>query len=215
MIKNLLTVYLFSVTLFFLSCESTQTNVSKNQVESLTANEIANFKHSIIRHVGRKPEDASLENKFHAYFDEHYDEQVKIHDLTHFYNSVNKTYFVITRIAPSIALKRVAIGGYVVFDTDSNVVSIKEDFRTWKLEPDTLLKRSDLLFHKMIHGESLVPYYTENSGNTDYIEFPNNEVWYDTITFSWKSSREDVLKEFMDAKTERTKEKIEAFENKN
>ena len=215
MIKNLLTVCLFNITVLFLSCESNPVDTSKNQVEHLSASEISHFKRSIIRYVGRKPEDASHENKFHAYFDEHYKEQVKIHDLTHLYNSTHKTYFVITRIAPSVKLKKVAIGGYVIFDTDSNVVDIKEEFRTWKLEPDTLLKRTDLLFHKMIHGTSLAPYYTENSGNTDYIEFPNNEVWYDTVSYTWKSSREDVLKDFMDAKIERTKEKIEAFENKN
>jgi len=64
----------------------------------------------------------------------------------------------------------------------------------------------------MVKGESLKPYYTEKIGNTEYIEFPNKEVWYDIEEKRWKSSLEDVLTEFVEGKIEQTEARIIEFE---
>lgn len=214
MIKNLLTQFVFIVTLLISSCNSSNntTITDYNNIDQLSQDEKDNFKRALIKYIGKKPEDASEENKFHAYFNPHYEKQFQAHELTHYHTTEDRTYFVFTRIAPSIHLKKVALGGYVRLDKESNVLFIEELFRTWKFEPDTLTPKAGLLFNKMVSGSSLTPYYTSTTGKTDYIEFPNEEVWYDTSSFTWKTSREDVLKEFMDAKVERTKEKIKAFE---
>ncbi len=198
-----------------ISCDVKELNkveVNYNQIDELEAAQKRTFTQKLIRYIGRKPEDASHENKFHAYFDDFYENQVNQHDLVAYSQKGDTTFFVFTRIAPSVHLKKVAIGGYVQWQDNESILSIEEVFRTWKLVPDTLQQRIDLLFSKMVNGESLAPYYTENIGNTEYIEFPNNEVWYDKKLQRWMSDREDVLSTFVQAKIDRTKERILEFE---
>ena len=216
MFRGKLVATLFSfLALLFLQCENNYQSSSKtqvNQVEDMDESFKEGFTRKIIRYVGRKPEDASHENKFHPYFDAFYENQVNQHELIAYHQKEEKEYFVFTRIAPSIHLKKVAIGGYVQFDSNGELKDIELAFRTWKQEPDTLQKRVDLLFSKLVKGESLTPYYTENIGNTEYIEFPNSEVWFDKEERRWLTSRENVLSEFIQAKIDRTKEKIKEFE---
>jgi hypothetical protein len=60
----------------------------------------------------------------------------------------------------------------------------------------------------MVQQEDLKPYYIENSGGKEYIEFPNKEVWYDKKTRQWISSRVDPLQEFYEEKIQRTQLKL-------
>lgn len=199
--------------LVFTNCESNKNTTSHNQIEELDKDFINQFTNKIIRYIGRKPEDASHENKFNSYFDEFYEEQTELHELVAYHKAKdNKEFFVFTRIAPSIHLKKVAIGGYIQSNNNGDLKAIEEVFRTWKLIPDTLEKRVDLFFELMVKGESLKPYYTENIGNTENIEFPNKEVWYDIEEKRWKSSLEDVLTEFVEGKIEQTEARIIEFE---
>ena len=202
----------FLFILLFTSCDQTQSK-NINQLNELDSLAIYDYKQKLIRYIGRMPEGASQENKFHAYFDAHYKNQLNNHELMAFHQvNGHESYFLFSRIAPSIKLKKVAIGGKVSIDDNGEVAQIEEVFRTWKQIPDTLEKRALMLFKKMVQGENLSPYYTENTGNTDYIEFPNQEVWYDQKKQHWASSREDVLSEFKEAKIEKTKQKIKEFE---
>lgn len=191
--------------------DSSTQPIQINQIDKLNEDDIFNFKSSIIRFIGRKPEEASHENKFNAYFDQHYLEQTQIHTLSHYTKEDGKEYFVLTRIAPSVQLKYVAIGGFVVFDEQNEVKEIEEVFRTWKKTPEEIDTINNLLFHKMVSGEDLTPYYTKIMGQDAYIEFPNDEVWYDKKSNTWASSREDVLKEFYDEKVKRTQQKIDSL----
>ena len=61
----------------------------------------------------------------------------------------------------------------------------------------------------MVNGEDLSPFYTENSNGVEYIEFPNQEVWYDKPTRTWKTSRIDPLEEFYTEKIKRTQQLID------
>lgn len=190
----------------FSSCK----NAEVNQVEALTLQEKTEFRKQLIRYIGRKPEDASHENKFESYFDAHYEVQEKEHDLEFYHKDKDgKIYFLFTRIAPSNTLKKVGIAGYVKLDKKGNVTELEEVFRTWKQVPDRLNEINTLLFSKMVNGEDLSPFYTENSNGTEYIEFPNKEVWYDKPTKTWKTSREDPLDEFYQEKIKRTQQLID------
>lgn len=204
-----------STFLLFQSCNVQSEDIEQittNQIDELDSLFIQQFTANLIRYVGRKPEDASNENKFHAYFDDHYSKQINHHELTHYRMKDDKEYFIFTRIAPSLKLKKVAIGGWVRRDTAGNVLELEEIFRTWKFEPETLSEKSDFLFVKAIKGESLEAYQTNISGNTDYIEFPSDVVYYNKESKQWTSTQEDVLAEFVDLKIERTKARILAFE---
>ena len=61
---------------------------------------------------------------------------------------------------------------------------------------DELLPKVDLLFGKYLKGYDLSMYYPENSGDEDYIEFPNSESFYVKEDRVWKSTRENVMEEY-------------------
>lgn len=203
------------LTLLLVSCqESPKANRSLNQIHELSEEAQREFSQKVIRYIGRKPEEASQENKFHAYFDEHYEKEIKSMHLSHYFAHPidGRVFFVYNRIAPSVQLKKVALGGYVSFNQHGEVKQLKEVFRTWKNIPEHIDSISTILFDKMIDGESLEPYWTKNTNNFDFIEFPSDNVWYDTISFTWKSSLEDPLNEFYEEKIKRTEGRIKEFE---
>ena len=184
-------------------------------MKELSQEEAIQFKTKIIRYIARKPEKASLKTKFDSYFDSYYSEQVRLNDLTHYYKTKNgKIFFIITRIAPSITLKKVATGGYVVFNEKGDVESIEEVFRTWKKIPEELESTSEFLFEKMVNEEDLSPYYTENSNGKEIIEFPNSEVKYDKNQRTWISSRIDPLEEFYKEKEAKFEEELKTIKTK-
>lgn len=190
----------------FSSCQQTD----RNQIEDLTHKEKIELRHKLVRYIGRKPDDASHENKFESYFDKHYKNEQRAYNLEYYHKTNDgKEYFLFTRIAPSITLKKVGISGYVKFDKKGTIVELKEVFRTWKHKPERLNEINSLLFNKMLNGENLSPYYTENSNGDEYIEFPNKEVWYDKPTHTWKTSRFDPLEEFQQKKIKQTQQLIE------
>lgn len=141
----------------------------------------------IIRYMARTPDGVSEDDRLLREHDEHYDEQKSFHRLDALYTDDNTHYFLVSRIAPSLTEKRVAIGGKLTVDGDFRISYYEEVFRTWKMVPDTLARRSLFLFDKMVRGEDLLPYYSSNSGNTDYIEFPDERTYYDVERRIWRS----------------------------
>jgi hypothetical protein len=209
-----ITLILITITLLTIGCtnDSSVETTEINQINQLTDEEALAFKTSVIRLVGRKPENASHENKYNTYFDAHYAHQAETHYLEYYFKQEDKTFFILTRIAPSVELKHVGIGGYVKFNDDGSISQLEEVFRTWKRKPEELKPILDVLFSKLVNGEDLSMYYTAKMGLDAYIEFPNEEVWYDKSTNTWVSSREDVLKEFYDNKEARTQIIIDSLE---
>ena len=200
--------------LFFTSCDYQPEEV--NQINQLNQESIKLFTEKLIHYVGDQPEGSSDESKFNAYFDEHYSKEVNKHELIKYNKTISgKEYFVFTRIAPSVKLKKVAIGGYVVFNDKNEIVELEEVFRTWKDEPDSLLPKVDLLFTKMVNNEDLTEYYTENSGGLEYIEFPNKEVWYNKSLRKWETSRVNPLEDFQNDKINQTNERIRIWQEAN
>ena len=155
--------------------------------EHLSDLEQDQFKWSIIRYIARSPEGLTVQERFYPQYDEHYKEQQTLYALDAYFENDGKIYFMLSRKAPSLTEKRVATGGAVQFGKDGNVEYYEEMFRTWKMVPDTLTKRSMLLFDKMVKGESLEPYYTRNSNGVDYIEFPDERTWFDVQDRIWKN----------------------------
>lgn len=190
-----------AIALLLQSCGQSAQNSKANQIVNLSEAEKESFINNIIRFIGKMPDQASPKTKFHSLFDEHYEKLLKDHKLEAYYKTTDgKEYFLITRTAPSIHVKRVALGGYVVYDQNGKLQEMAEVFRTWKKTPDELLPIAELLFAKMIAGEDLSSYYPENSGNEEIIEFPNAEVFYDKEARTWVSTRENPMKELLEAK---------------
>jgi hypothetical protein len=187
-----------------------------NQIDNLSKKEQVSFTQKLIRFIGKKPEEATHENKFHAYFDSYYRQLASQHQLEFYYLSDDdKIFFVFTRNAPSLTLKKVGIGGYVKFDKKGEITEIEEVFRTWKKVPDELKKLNEELFQKMIQGEDLSPYYTENSNGQEFIEFPNKDVTYDKSQRRWVTTLFDPMEELLQPKQQEMKDKLKKLEEEN
>lgn len=141
---------------------------------------------SMIRYIGKSPEGLTPPERFYAAYDSHYMEQKKLLRIDAWYKKNDTHYFLVSRIAPSVVEKRVATGGKVVFDDKGGIAEYEEVFRTWKLVPDTLKKRSLLLFDKMVQGENLRPFESRYSNGVEYIEFPDERTYFDKEERGWK-----------------------------
>jgi hypothetical protein len=140
---------------------------------------------SMIRYLSRAPEGLTPPERFYPAYDSHYMEQKKLLRIDAWYKKNDTHYFLVSRIAPSVTEKRVATGGKVVFDDKGGIQEYEEVFRTWKLVPDTLKKRSLFLFDKMVQGENLKPFETKYSNGVEYIEFPDERTYFSKAERSW------------------------------
>ncbi len=179
--------HIILLTIILAACE---TKVSYIPEEQLTPQRQDVVMSKIIRYVGRKPDKATDSTKFLSKHDEHYLAQMAKHKLNlYFVNDEKDHFFLISRIAPSIHVKHVATGGRFKMSEMDSLVEYEEIFRTWKMPYDTLMNRAGLLFDKMVKGESLESYFTKNSGGVEYIEFPDDNVYYDKQARKWKSKQ--------------------------
>lgn len=194
-----------SLTVFLIlsSCKQDSKVVLIEAQETISSDSIELIKYKIIRYLGKLPGKADHTTKFDTTFDSHYEKLARQHDLIYFIpnkNNKNTINFLITRIAPSLHKKKVAIGGEVRFDDSGQVVFYKEEFRTWKMLIPELKEKYDLLFTMYLQGNDLTPYYTENSNGIEYIEFPNEHVSFDTLQRRWISDLDDPLEPFYQMK---------------
>jgi len=153
---------------------------------TLTAQEKDQVMMTIIRYVAKAPENVSPDEIFTSEYDSYYQERAKQCFLEQFYISGDDRFFLVSQTAPSLTEKRHATGGRMKLDGDGTLKEYEEIFRTWKMVPDTLRKRSYFLFDKMVKGEPLEPYYTKHTGD-QYIEFPDDVTYYDKASRSWKT----------------------------
>lgn len=153
----------------------------------LTVEQQMLFMNRVIRYMSRAPDGVGPSERFDPKHDEHYAEQLKIHRLDALYKDGETFYFLVSRVAPSLTEKRLAIGGKATLDESIRVTYYEEIFRTWKMAPDSLAKRGAFLFDRMVNDEDLTPYYSSRSGNTDYIEFPDDRTYFDTNQRIWRT----------------------------
>ncbi len=164
----------------------------------LTEGEQEEFLYSISRYICKYPSQVGRANMWEARFDSAYAKAAKAQNLTHYYvDSVSGThYYMVSRVAPSIHQKYVALAGKFKPSEADALEGYEEVFRTWKMLGDEHEEKSEMLFRKFIKGEDLSPYYTANSNGVEYIEFPDQETWYDKEARIWRSEREDVLEPY-------------------
>lgn len=154
----------------------------------LSAAEQKIFKEKISLYVGKAPRRVYDSLKFDTAYTGHYKKQAAQLDLLAYFmdKKTKYHYFLVGKIAPSIQPKWVATGGRLVYDEKGNVVEYEEIFRTWKLPRKELEERALYLFDLMVKGEDLTPYYTATAG-FNYIEFPDENVYFDKKARMWKS----------------------------
>lgn len=169
--------------LFLAACTRNDYTVS----EHLSPQQQDEMMWKIIRYVGRAPDGLTFEERFYAPYDSFYIEQARQHKFDAYFKKGATHYFLVSRRAPSLVDKRVAIGGKFTLDEKSKISEYEEVFRTWKMIPDTLAKREMILFDKFVRGETLDPYLTKNSSGVEYIEFPDERTYFDKDSRQWKA----------------------------
>jgi hypothetical protein len=164
----------------------------------LLPDEQQEFITSIIRYMGRLAPKATHETRFDEEFDDHYQKLVREYRLDYLYNDENSstTYFLASITAPSLYGKRTATAGKVRMGENGSIKYYEESFRTWKLMPEDLEPKSAYLFSKLITGHDLSPYYPENSGDEEYIEFPNMHTLFDAEQRQWVTTLFDPSGDF-------------------
>ena len=179
--------YLFCILLFTLvGCKKEPKKILPK--DALSSEQQEEFKLKIVRYIERLPKYANETNKFESRFDAEYQKMAADCDLLfYFKDNDNSIYFAISKIAPSIKLKKTATVGKLKFDKKNTIVSYEEVFRTWKMEPIELEEKTELLFRKLIDKEDLSDFYTRNSKPEFYIEFPDEKTFYDTIRRKWST----------------------------
>lgn len=155
----------------------------------LNEEEQAEFKYQIVRLAGHLPKRAKQETKFEERFDSVYRAQANHMQLDKYF--VNEkdgyTYFEVSRMAPSFKKKYVATGGRLKRNTAGELEEYEEIYRTWKMERPQLAEKTALFFSEMVAGKDLSPYYTDNVGDTEHIEFPDKNTYYDKAARKWQT----------------------------
>lgn len=171
----------------FIGCQQKKTIVDSNPQTYLSEDAQLEFKYRIVRYFDKLPKKVSHENKFDAEYDSIYKLKAQNADLYHYYISekTKEIYFAVTRIAPSIKLKKVATIGKLTLNDQDSIVSYEEICRTWKMEEEELKEKTAFLFNKVVNNEDLTPYYTANSQPEFYIEFPDEKNVFDVSSRSW------------------------------
>ena len=139
-----------------------------------------------VRYLGHLPRGGTHANKFDSAFDEYYSKLALDFNLEGYTEKDGYEYFLASRIAPSLSVKKVATGVKMQRDSDGSLTYYEEVFRTWKFEIPEMQEKGLMLFDKMVKGEDLGPYYPQNSGKEEYIEFPDSKVTYDVKDRIWK-----------------------------
>lgn len=148
--------------------------------------------HRIIRYAAHLPPNAGHDTKFDTVYNAFYAEQIAKYRVDYYHQNGADHYLFVSRPAPSLKVKRVGIGIHARMAGDS-LAYYNEVFRTWKMEKPPLAKKGALLFDLMVKGKDLRPYYTENSGQEEYIEFPDAHTSFDTLRRQWVSTLADPL----------------------
>lgn len=158
---------------------------SYDPADSLTPQEKDKVLATIVRYAVKPPENVKADERFSKEYDGYYKERARACRLERYYKDGSVEYFLISQPAPSLIEKRHATGGLLEM-VDGKLVRYEEVFRTWKMIPDTLQRRSYLLFDKMVKGESLERFRTKFTAPEEYIEFPDDLTWYDGKDREWK-----------------------------
>jgi len=140
----------------------------------------------IIRYAAKPPKRVSHENKFLARYDAYYQEQMKIFRLEKLYFDEQQQgyYFLVSRIAPSLKVKRVATGGFFKLQADGSFEVYEEIFRTFKMEEPELEKKSMVLFKEMLKKGNADAYRADRI-EEEYVEFPDATNYYDKPSRRW------------------------------
>ena len=199
--------YSLLISVVLLSCNTN--NVKDINPDSfLSKTEQSDFKYSIIRWAGKPAPKVTDSTLFDPQFEEYYKKLADQHELAAYYidEPSGYHYFMMYRIAPSIHLKKVALAGRLKYNDTGDIVYYEEVFRTFKMLVPELEEKSKQIFNDYLSNGSIEKYLFKNTTPEEFIEFPDDEVRYDTNLRKWISSRFNPVEELKNEISESLKE---------
>jgi hypothetical protein len=158
----------------------------------LSAKEQDSLVYKTLRYSAKLPPTATHNTKFSNTFDNYYQSLMPDHKLKCYYPNDSVNFFLITRQARSLTPMREAIGGKIKIDSAGEILVYEEIFRTWKMDADSLEKRSQKLFGIMVNGDDLTKYYSKYQRDK-YIEYPDDRFYFNKIERRWHDKELDSL----------------------
>lgn len=181
---------IFLVVLCFglFSCTEKKTFVT-DPIQYMTVEAQETFKYKLVRYFEKLPKKVNHNTKFDNTHDSIYRAKAARADLMFVYKNENTddVYFAISKIAPSLTQKKVAVLGRVRFNANEDIEFYEEKLRTWKMPEHELSQKTLLLFETYIQDKDLTPYLTKNSAPDFYIEFPDDHTYFDTEKRIWET----------------------------
>jgi hypothetical protein len=178
------TYFFIIILLITFSC---QKDIASSPSDYLSKDEIVNFKINIVRYFEGLPKNVDHNKKWDTIYNDYYNQKAAASDLLHYYkNDDGFIYFAVAKIAPSMILKKNATIGKLKMENDS-IVYYEEIARTWKMEVPELKEKTKILFDKIVNGKDVSEYYTKNSDPEFWIEFPDDQTFYNTKERKWET----------------------------
>lgn len=192
-------VFLLVLLASFISCEDKPKDFSSSNCINAGKNE-SDILYPLMRYMAELPGKSNQETKFDTIFDEHYLSKASEHHILYCYEVNDTNFLLVYRIAPSISEKFVGIGVKLVVNENDSILYYEESFRTWKMPLDLLTLKGRELFDLYVIGKDLAKYYPQNSGEEEWIEFPDENTRFDTTNRRWISDLEDVMEPYYQLK---------------
>lgn len=173
---------LLLISFMVISC---QKEIKSDPNSYLSESEQQQLKYNIVRYFEGLPKKADHVTKWDTINNSYYTNKAKEAELLHYYiNEEGFVFFAIAKIAPSLKIKKVATIGKLKFEKDS-LVHYEEICRTWKMELPELKEKTKILFDRIANESSVEKYYTKNSLPEYWIEFPDDNNFYNVKNRKW------------------------------
>jgi hypothetical protein len=168
------------VATFLYSCSEEKVKTSPD--DYFSAGQKESLLKEIVRKTAKKPEGNISVAEREAY----YQSKFRQYQWHFAHQSTKGFFFLVSRQAPSLHGKRVAIGGLFQSPDQMHILGFKEVFHTFKMKPNDLLRKSSVLFEKMVNDDDLSPYFPQNQKDEEeWIEFPDARSRYDSASQTW------------------------------
>lgn len=176
-------LFLVTIVLLAFSCNQPK-NYSPSQY--LTEESSKVLLRKLIPYSSKLPNGFDYKNRFDTRLDSFYTKEVENYKMEKYYISSKDSfhYFLISRPAPSLFEKRIAIGGKFKKDASENVTAFEESFWTFKMKKEEFEKKTATLFSYYVEGKDLSAFLSKNTSE-EWIEFPDDKCHYNKTEQRW------------------------------
>lgn len=177
--KNIVLVVLLGFAL--IGCNSKEEYSADNYY---TPEALKNNLFTILPYIAKLENGVNYENRFDASQKSYFEAQqnnFKFSMERYFITPDSTHYFLIWKIAPSLYVKKIAIGGRYKKDKNGKIYAFEELFNTPKMKLEELKEKSFPLFDYMVKNGNVDKYI----GDYLLVEFPDNKCVYDKNKTRW------------------------------